>query len=139
MPVKVTLKYLRHSPRKIRPVAKLIVGQKLERALDLTSVPANDSARFINKALKMVQAAAKQKEYDPSELTVQQVLANQGPKIKRMRAGSKSYQNRYLKHLAHLTVIVDEVKAKKPIPAKKTTEVKSDQDLKRKKEDGTKS
>lgn len=113
MSVSVTLKYLRHSPRKIRPVAKLIVGKNLDQALNMTSIANNDSARFLNKALKMAQAAAKQKEFDPSEMKISQILANGGPKIKRMRPNARSYQNRYIKHLAHLTIIVDQEPAKK--------------------------
>lgn len=123
MAVKISLKYLRHSPRKFRPLAKLFVGQKIGDAIHNSSISRNDSTYWINKALKMAESSAKQKEYDPNKMFIKQIRADEGPKIKRVRAGSRSYSNKYQKHLAHLTVILEEEKTaedkKKNITKKK--------------------
>jgi len=110
MAVKVTLKYLRHSNRKLQPVAKQLIGVGLGRAMELTQVSNNDSGRFIFKALKMAEAAAQEKEFSADKMVVTQILSNQGPKIKRARPNARGRSNAYQKHLAHLTIILDQAK-----------------------------
>lgn len=121
MSVTVKLRFLRHSARKLRPVALLVKGKNLTEALNTTSVMPQHSAGDINKALKMAQAAAKQKEFDPEKLVVSAITATDGPKIRRQRPNARGRANRYLKHLAHLTITVGEAEAKaeKPTPKSK--------------------
>ena len=129
MAVKVKLNYVRHSARKLRPVLKSFVGQMLEMAIDKTSVMAPDSARLLNKVLKMAQSAAQEKQFDSANMVVDQLFAGVGPAIKRSRANARGRTNRYVKHLAHITVILKEnkeknVHAKTPIATKGKIETK---------------
>ena len=85
MSIKVKLNYVRHSARKLRPVLSVFVGQPLDTAIDKTSIMPQDSARMLNKTLKMAQAAAEQKEFSSGDMVVSQLFATEGPRIKRRK------------------------------------------------------
>lgn len=114
--IKVKLNYVRHSARKLRPVLSVFVGQKLESAIDKTSIMAQDSAQMLHKTLKMARAAAQEKEFSASDMIVSQAYATEGPRIKRSRANARGRTNRYIKHLAHITVMLEERKEKESAP-----------------------
>ena len=80
-----------------------------------------DSARLLNKTLKMAAAAATEKQFSPDNLVVAEAFATVGPKIKRSRANSRGRSNRYIKHLAHITVMLAE--KKDSIPTEKITPI----------------
>lgn len=128
MSVTIKLKMVRHSARKLAPVTKIIQGKNLLDAINQTAVMSQHSAHEINKALKMARAAATQKEFKADEMVVAQIFATQGPKIRRQRPNARGRANRYLKHLAHITVIVDEPKPiEKSKPAAKKSVKKDEQ------------
>lgn len=106
MSVTVKLRYIRHSAKKMHPYTRLFAGRNLDNSIDKSRIMPQDSAQFIYKALLMAKAAASQKEYEPSSLQVVAIHATEGPHIKRIRANAKGRANKYLKHLAHLTVTV---------------------------------
>lgn len=113
MTVQVKLNFVRHSARKLRPVLSTFIGQKLESAIDQTSIMSQDSARFLNKTLKMAKSAAEQKEFSSSDMVVSQAFATEGPRIKRTRPNARGRSNRYVKQIAHVTVILEERKDQK--------------------------
>ncbi|MEK7202378.1 MAG: uL22 family ribosomal protein [Patescibacteria group bacterium] len=117
MTVQVKLNYVRHSARKLRPVLSVFVGQMLESAIDKTSIMSQDSARFLNKTLKMAKSAAEQKEFSSSDMYVAQAFATEGPRIKRTRPNARGRSNRYIKHVAHITVMLEERKGSKTAAA----------------------
>ncbi len=131
MAVTVKLRMVRHSARKLTPVTRIVQGKNLVEAINQTSVMPQHSAHEVNKVLKMAQAAATSKEFKVEDLVVAQIFATQGPKIRRQRPNARGRANRYLKHLAHITVIVDEAKpvelkaSKKSVAKQETvTEIK---------------
>lgn len=65
----------------------------------------------------MARAAAEAKEFAPASLVVAEILATEGPKIKRMRPNARGRGNSYQKLLAHLTITVAEAKSS-PKPKK---------------------
>lgn len=125
MSVTVKLRFVKHSQRKLQPVARILQGKNLGDAINQTAVMPQHSAREINKALKMAQAAATQKAFKTEDLVVSQIFATQGPKIRRQRPNARGRANKYLKHVAHITVIVDEAapkEEKKNVTKKATKE-----------------
>jgi len=110
MSIMVKLNYVRHSARKLRPVTDMFIGTRLEKALNQTLIMPQDSARMVHQTLKMAKGAAEEKQFNSSDMVVTQIFATEGPKIKRSRANSRGRSNRYVKHLAHITVILDENK-----------------------------
>ncbi len=123
--VSVKLKFVRHSARKIRPVARIFVGKNLVKSIDTASLMSQDSARFLFKAMNMAKSAAEAKEFDANQMIVKSVNVSEGPKIKRMRPNARGRSNAYYKHLAHiLLTVAPEVEKKQP-KAKK--EVKAEE------------
>jgi len=108
MAVTVKLNFVRHSARKIQPVARLFRGKNLEKAIIESSLMSQDSAGLLNKTFKMARSAAVAKEYDASKLVVSTISATVGPKIKRVRPNARGRANAYKKHLAHILVTVSE-------------------------------
>lgn len=127
MSVTVKLNYVRHSARKLRPVLSMFTGVNLPTAIDKTSLMTQDSAQMLHKALKMAKAAAEEKQFSADSMRISQVFATEGPRIKRSRANSRGRTNRYLKHLAHITVVLQEnetLDVKKPLVTKPKIETK---------------
>lgn len=118
MAVTIKLRYLRHSAKKLRPYARFFAGKPLEGAIQKSMVMPQDSAQFIYKALLMARAAAEAKEFKSADLVISSIMANEGPRIKRMRPNARGRSNKYQKHLAHLVVSVDVPKEQ---PAEKKT------------------
>lgn len=125
MSVTIKLKYIRHSARKLAPVARMFTGKNLERSIEKTSIMPQHSAGFLNKAFKMAKAAAVSKEFDAEKLIVSTISTTTGPKIKRMRPNARGRSNAYIKHLAHISVTVDESSEKTKKKAKKVVKKES--------------
>lgn len=108
MKTRVSLRYQRHSLRKLQPLTRLVSGKGLTEALKLTKLIGTQSAVLVHKALMMAGSASESKEMDRDKLFVSGIWANEGPKIKRIRPNARFRSNRYQKHLAHITVEVAE-------------------------------
>lgn len=121
MAVTVRLRYVRHSAKKLRPVLALFRQQPLELAIHKTAVMHQDSARILHQALKSARAAAQAKEFNPEELVISGLFATEGPRIKRMRPNARGRSNKYQKHLAHLTVSVNQIAKAAPVAKPKST------------------
>jgi large subunit ribosomal protein L22 len=102
-------KYIRMSPQKIRLVADLIRGKKVEDALNLLSFTPKASAPLISKVLKSAVANAGQKKgVDVDTLIVKSILVDEGPTMKRFRARAMGRGTSILKRSSHLKIIVEE-------------------------------
>ena len=124
MAITVKLKYVRHSPRKLRPVLSMFAGKNLETSIIRTGLMSQNSAQSLNKALKSAKAAAEEKQFDTSTMTIAELFATDGPKIKRIRANARGRTNKFVKHVAHLVVVLKEGSvAKVATAAKPKTEV----------------
>lgn len=113
MSVTVKLNFVRHSARKIQPVARIFRGKSLERSIIESSLMSQDSAYFLNKAFKMAKAAATAKEFDTDKLVITTISTTTGPKIRRVRPNARGRANAYKKHLAHILVTVEPAKEEK--------------------------
>lgn len=125
MRVTVKLRYQRHSARKFQPLTRAFAGKNLAQAIDTTSIMKQDSAKMLNKLFKMAKSAATSKQLVEEKLQISELFATPGPKIKRMRPNAKGRSNRYEKHLAHLTVSVEEAKPQKEEKLAVTTKKKT--------------
>ncbi len=102
-------KYIRMSPQKIRLVADLIRGKKVEDALNLLSFTPKASAPLISKVLKSAVANAGQKQgVDVDTLIVNSILVDEGPTMKRFRARAMGRGTSILKRSSHIKIIVEE-------------------------------
>jgi len=109
-----TLKYLKASPQKVRLVADLVRGKKVEEALQILRFTKKTSAKDLEKLLRSAIANAENKEtnVDVDDLVVSKIYVNEGPREKRVQPAPMGRAYRIQKRKAHITVHVsDEVKA----------------------------
>ena len=102
-------KYIRISAQKVRLVADLVRGKKVEDALNLLMFTPKSSAPVIAKVLKSAVANAGQREgVDVDTLLVKSIRVDEGPTMKRFRARAMGRGTRILKRMSHITIIVEE-------------------------------
>ena len=102
-------KYIRISPQKVRLVADLVRGKKVEDALNILMFTPKGSAPVIAKLLKSAVANAGQKEgVDVDTLVVKRITVDEGPTMKRFRARAMGRGTRILKRMSHISITVEE-------------------------------
>jgi large subunit ribosomal protein L22 len=114
MEATATLKYLKASPQKVRLVADLVRGKKVEEAIQILRFTKKTSAKDLEKLLRSAIANAENKEanVDVDDLVVSKIYVNEGPREKRVQPAPMGRAYRIQKRKAHITIHVsDEVKA----------------------------
>ena len=139
------LSYARVSPQKARLVLDLIKGRRVEDALDTLLYAKQGIAPKLYKLLRSALenanyvSAEKGLDVDVDRLYVKRAIANDGPRMKRIRPAPMGRAYRYQRRLAHIIVsvaerngggspLVTKVEAEsetKAAPAKKTAAKKS--------------
>ena len=106
---KAVAKYLRMSPTKLAPVADLVRGKGIDDALTILKFTPGKSAEYVEKVVQSALANAENNfEMDHDKLYVAQSSVNQGPTMKRWRAGAQGRAGRILKRSSHITVVLKE-------------------------------
>ena len=109
MEAKATLRYARISSRKVKIVADLIRGKKVDEALAIVKFTPKASSDIIEKLLKSAIANAENNHGMKHEnLYVAEIYANQGPTLKRIRPAAKGSAVRIRKSTSHITIVVRE-------------------------------
>ena len=109
MEAKAVAKYVRMSPSKIKPVADLVRGKNLTEALTILKFTTGKGAQFVEKVVQSAAANAENNfEMDPDKLYVAEIFVNQGPTMKRWRAGSQGRAGAILKRSSHISVTLKE-------------------------------
>ncbi len=111
------------SPRKMRLLADLIRGQRVEKALGILKFNAKqDNAIRLEKLLLSAIANWSQKNegsrVEESELIVKTVFVDIAPMLKRMRPAPQGRGYRVRKRSNHVTLVVD---SKNPVNATEET------------------
>ena len=107
-------KFQRVSPQKARLVLDLIKGRGVQEALETAAFTKKRIAPVIHKLLTSAVDNAKYVsgeqgiDLDVDNLYVKQALANEGPRMKRIRPAPMGRAYRYQRRLAHLIVSVAE-------------------------------
>lgn len=114
------LQYLRITPRKVRLVADMIRGKKVEEAQTLLKFTVK---RGVEPMLKLLNSAVSNAtESEASNLYISKVAVDGGPINKRWRARSRGMAARIQKKTSHITIELSEIekgkKIKKPAVAK---------------------
>jgi len=79
MDIQATARYVRTSPRKLRPIVDVVPGKKVEEALVILSLLPSPSARTVAKVVKSAAANAENNfEMMPSELRIVGIYVNGG-------------------------------------------------------------
>lgn len=105
MEAKATAKYVRMSPSKLKPVTDLVRGKDLNEALTILKFTSGKGAELVEKVVQSAAANAENNhDMNPDELYVAEIYANQGPTMKRFRAGAQGRASMILKRTSHIGV-----------------------------------
>ena len=106
---KATLRYARISSRKVKIVADLVRGKKVDEALAIVKFTPKASSEILEKLLKSAIANAENNHgMNRGNLIVSEIYANQGPTLKRIRPAAKGSAVRIRKRTCHITIVVKE-------------------------------
>ena len=102
-------KFIRMSPRKVRLVADLVRGRSVDEAMGILKMTPKEAARAVERAINSAAANATQNfGLTREDLIVKTIYANEGPTLKRMKAGARGRYKPILKRSSHITVGVVE-------------------------------
>jgi len=105
---------MRVSPQKARLVLNLIKGQKVENALNTLAFTKKRVAATVEKLLRSAVENAnylsteKGIDVDVDNLYVKQAVANDGPRMKRIRPAPMGRAFRYVRRIAHIELVLAE-------------------------------
>ena len=109
-------RFQRVSPQKAKLVLDLIKGQRVEKAINLVTFTNKRIAPVIEKTLRSAvqnaQYLADEKglDIDVDNLYVKSAVANDGPRMKRIRPAPMGRAFRYQRRIAHSVITVAEKK-----------------------------
>ena len=104
-----TLKYARISSRKVKIVADLIRGKKIDEALAIVKYVPKASSEIIEKLLKSAIANAENNNgMDRSKLFIEECYASNGPIMKRVQPRAQGRAYRIEKRMSHITIVLNE-------------------------------
>ena len=105
-----TLRFARISARKVKIVADLIRGKKVDEALAIVKFTPKASSELLEKLLNSAIANAENNHgMNRGNLVVSEIYANQGPTMKRIRPAAKGSASRIRKRTSHITIKLREV------------------------------
>jgi large subunit ribosomal protein L22 len=105
---KAMLRKFRQSPRKVRVVADMIRGRKVEDALAILKFQQRKAAKMLGKVLTSAIANATENDKaDADQLVVKSVAIDPGPVEKRWLSRSMGRANRMNRRTSHVTVEVE--------------------------------
>jgi large subunit ribosomal protein L22 len=114
MEFRAEMRYLRVSPQKARLVLELIKGRRVEDARNTLLFTKKRVAANVGKLLQSALdnanflSAEKNLDVDIDNLYVKNAFANDGPRMKRIRPAPQGRAFRYVRRIAHLTIVLAE-------------------------------
>ena len=114
MEFRAQARFMRVSPQKARLVLDLIKGQRVENALNTLAFTKKRVAATVEKLLRSALenanylSAEKGIDVDVDNLYVKQAIANDGPRMKRIRPAPMGRAFRYVRRIAHIELVLAE-------------------------------
>jgi large subunit ribosomal protein L22 len=114
MEFRAQVRFTRVSPQKARLVLDLIKGRKVEDALNTLVFTKKRVAATIEKLLRSALENAnylsseKGIDVDVDKLYVKHAVANDGPRMKRIRPAPMGRAFRYVRRIAHIEIVLAE-------------------------------
>jgi large subunit ribosomal protein L22 len=108
------LNYVRVSPQKVRLVLDLIKGRRVEEALDTLLYAKKGIAPKLYKLLRSAvenanyASAEKGLDIDVDRLYVKRAVANDGPRMKRIRPAPMGRAYHYQRRISHVEIALEE-------------------------------
>jgi large subunit ribosomal protein L22 len=109
MQVRAIAKNIGISPRKMRLVTNAVKGKSVSDALAILQFLPQAGAAPVSSVVKSAAANAENNySLDPDELYILNIVADDGFRIKRVRARSRGQAARIVRRYCHVTVIVSD-------------------------------
>ena len=109
MEAKSKLKYLRMAPRKVRLVADLVRGKRVEEALNALRFMPRAASLPVKKLIESAVANAENNHgLDIDTLWVREIWVDEGPTLKRFRPRAQGRAFRINKKTSHVSVVLAE-------------------------------
>ena len=108
MEVRAVSRYNRISPQKLRLVAGLVRGRRVDEALAVLGQMPQKGARIVETSIRSALANAENREVeDVDRLKVATIFVDGGPVLRRMQPRAMGRAGQIRKPTAHLTVVLD--------------------------------
>lgn len=107
-------RYMRVSPQKARLVLDMIKGRRVEDAMNMLAFTNKRVAPAVGKLLRSAIENAtylsneKGMDVDVDRLFVKQAIANEGPRMKRIRPAPMGRAYRYQRRISHIEIVLAE-------------------------------
>jgi large subunit ribosomal protein L22 len=109
MEVRVQTKYLPISPQKLRLVCDQVRGLDADQALTVLNFMPQKGAEFVSKTVASALASAvNNHDLNRGDLYVATIVADDGPSLKRVKAGARGRYKPRIRRTSHLTVVLAE-------------------------------
>jgi len=114
MEFRAQARFMRVSPQKARLVLDLIKGQKIEDARNTLLFTKKRVASTVGKLLQSAidnanfHSTEKNADVDLDNLYVKSAVANDGPRMKRIRPAPMGRAYRYVRRISHLEIVLAE-------------------------------
>jgi large subunit ribosomal protein L22 len=114
MEYRAQARFMRVSPQKARLVLDLIKGRRVEDALNTLAFTKKRVAATVEKLLRSALenanylSAEKSIDVDVDRLYVKHAVANDGPRMKRIRPAPMGRAFRYVRRIAHIEIVLAE-------------------------------
>lgn len=122
------LKNVPTSPRKMRMVADLIRGKKVNRALSLLKFEAKEGAARLEKlllsAISNWQNSNEDARLEDAELYIKSITVDGGKMLKRFRPAPQGRAHRIRKRSNHVTLIIDSSNVSLEAMSKEVNDIK---------------
>jgi large subunit ribosomal protein L22 len=107
--VRAVAKYIKMSAHKVRLVVDLVRGRDVSEALNILRFTPKAAARAVEQVLASAAANAEENHgLSRDSLYVAAISADEGPTLRRGRAGARGRFKPMLKRSAHITVVLGE-------------------------------
>ncbi len=113
MEVRVQTKYLPIAPQKLRLVCNQVRGMGAEQAITVLNFMPQKGAEFVSKTVASALASAVNNfDLNRSDMFVATIFADEGPSLKRVKAGARGRYKPRIRRSSHLTVVLAEREGK---------------------------
>lgn len=103
-------RHLRKSPRKVRLVADLVRGERVDKALKklsfLNKAASIDVSKVVTSAAANIRDKFQEERLDDSEIYIKTIYVDEGTTLKRIQPRAQGRANRINKRSCHITVVV---------------------------------
>jgi large subunit ribosomal protein L22 len=107
--VRAISKYVQGAPIKMRRVVNSVRGMRAQKALEVLALLPQAAARPVWKTVKSALANAEQNyALDAEDMVVAQIMVDEGPRMRRFRAGARGRYKPIKKRYSHITVVLEQ-------------------------------